>query len=86
MSDPVKVHLSPDDARFAAALVAAGKYSTLEEAAKAAFRMLREEQTRSDAVRDELQALFAEMDAGVGQEVSNEDFAELVRRAARSGG
>lgn len=79
--------LTPEMERFAEEQVHAGNYKSLDEVARAAFSLLRENARRRDAVRQELSGLFEEMDAGKAIPSTDEDFASMVReRAAKHTG
>lgn len=80
MSQPLK--LSPDLQRFAEEQVSAGTYGSVDEVAKAAFSLLRDNAKQHEAVRNELDMLFAEMDEGRGILTTDDDFARRVHDSA----
>jgi putative addiction module CopG family antidote len=68
--------------RFAEEQVHAGNFRSVDEVARAAFALLRENARRRDAVREELEGLFDDMDAGNAMPTTDEDFAQVVRKRA----
>lgn len=85
MSHPLR--LTPEMERFAEEQVHAGNFKSVDEVARAAFSLLRENARRRDIVRAELSGLFEEMDAGKGIPTTDEDFARMVHeRAAKLSG
>jgi putative addiction module CopG family antidote len=80
MSQPLR--LTPEMERFAAEQVDAGNFKSLDEVARAAFFLLRENTIRRNAVRQELTGLFEEMDAGKGILTTDEGFAAMVHERA----
>ena len=85
MSQSLK--LTPEMERFAEEQVHAGNFESVDDVARAAFSLLRDNARRRDAVREELSELFEEMDAGKGIPTTDEDFALMVHeRAGKHGG
>jgi len=79
--------LTPEMERFAEEQVHAGNFKSVDEVARAAFSLLRENAHRRNAVREELSGLFEEMDNGKGIPTTDEDFAQMVHeRAAKHSG
>jgi Arc/MetJ-type ribon-helix-helix transcriptional regulator len=68
--------------RFAEEQVHAGNFESVDEVARAAFSLLRENARRRDAVREELSGLFKEMDAGKAIPTTDEEFARMVHERA----
>jgi putative addiction module CopG family antidote len=85
MSQALK--LTPEMERFAEEQVHAGNFKSVEEVARAAFSLLRDNARRRDEVREELSRLFEEMDAGKAIPTTDEDFARMVHdRAVKHSG
>ena len=76
MTQPLK--LTPSMARFAEEQVQAGNFKSVDDVARAAFALLRENSKRGERVRDELGALFAEMDEGKAIPTTDDGFARLI--------
>src|SRR5690606_21415398 len=77
MSQSLK--LTPEMDRFAEEQVHAGNFESVDEVARTASPLLRENARRRETVREELSGLFEEMDAGKGIPTTDEDFARMVR-------
>jgi putative addiction module CopG family antidote len=80
MSQSLK--LTPDMQRFAEEQVREGNFTSVDDVARAAFSLLRENAQRRGAVREELGALFAEMDAGNAIPTTEDEFARMVHGSA----
>ena len=80
MSQSLK--LTPEMERFAEEQVLSGNFKSVDDVARAAFSLLRENARRRDAVREELSGLFEEMDAGKGIPTTDDDFASMVHERA----
>lgn len=80
MSQPLK--LTPSMERFAEEQVRAGNFRSVDDVARAAFALLRENSNRRDHVRAELGALFAEMDEGKAIPTTDDGFARMVHEKA----
>jgi putative addiction module CopG family antidote len=80
MSQSLK--LTPDMRRFAEAQVKEGNFTSVDDVARAAFSLLRENARRRGAVREELGALFQEMDEGKAIPTTEDEFARMVHGSA----
>jgi Arc/MetJ-type ribon-helix-helix transcriptional regulator len=60
----------------------AGNFRSVDDVARAAFALLRENSNRRDHVRAELGALFAEMDEGRAIPTTDDGFARMVHEKA----
>ncbi len=67
---------------FAEERVRAGEYANVDEVAQEAFRLLQQRDERRHQVRDELGALFTEMEAGTYVEPSDDEFDQAVKARA----
>jgi putative addiction module CopG family antidote len=83
MSSPAKkIELSEDLQAFAEERVRAGEYASIDDVANAALRLLQQRDEQRRQVRDELSAVFAEMENGTYLEPSDDEFAQAVRERA----
>ncbi len=67
---------------FAEERVRAGEYANVDAVAQEAFRLLQQRDERRHQVRDELGALFREMEAGTYIEPSDDEFEQAVHALA----
>jgi putative addiction module CopG family antidote len=74
--------LTPEMQRFAEEQVHAGNYATVDDVARAAFALLRDNAQRRAQVSGELATLFSEMDDGNAVPTTSDTFAEMVRQRA----
>lgn len=80
------VTLTPELQHFAEEQVRAGHFESVDQVARAAFALLRENAERRESVRGELSRLFDEMDAGRAIPTTDVEFARVVKdRAAKYG-
>jgi len=85
MSNPAKkIELSEDLQAFAEERVRAGEYASIDDVANAALRLLQQRDEQHRQVRDELRAVFAEMENGTYLEPSDDEFAQAVHERARN--
>ena len=76
------IELPPELQAFAEGRVLAGEYASVDEVASAAVRLLRQRDERRREVREELGAMFGEMEAGAYAEPTDEEFAQAVHERA----
>ena len=85
MSNPAKkIELSEDLQAFAEERVRAGEYASIDDVANAALRLLQQRDEQHRRVRDELRAVFTEMENGTYLEPSDDEFAQAVHERARN--
>lgn len=83
MSSAAKVITLPEDLQaFAEDRVRAGEYANVDEVTQEAFRLLQQRDERKQHVRQDLAALFDEMNAGTYLEPSDEEFEQAVQERA----
>jgi putative addiction module CopG family antidote len=84
MSSAANVLSLPEDLQaFAEERVRAGEYASVGEVAEEAFRLLQQRDERRHQVREDLAAVFSEMDAGTYLEPSDDEFEQAVQARAR---
>jgi putative addiction module CopG family antidote len=83
MSNAAKTIALPEDLQaFAEERVRAGEYSSVGEVTQEAFRLLQRRDERRSAVREDLAAVFGEMERGSYLEPSDDEFARAVHERA----
>jgi putative addiction module CopG family antidote len=83
MSNAAKVIALPDDLQaFAEERVRAGEYASVGEVAEEAFRLLQRRDERRHEVREELAAVFREMEDGTYVDPSDDEFEQAVQARA----
>ena len=83
MSNAAKTIALPDDLQaFAEERVRAGEYANVVEVAQEAFRLLQQRDERRHQVREDLAAVFAQMESGTYLEPSDDEFEQAVQARA----
>jgi len=83
MSNAANMIALPEDLRaFAEERVRAGEYASVGDVAQEAFRLLQQRDERRLRVREDLAAIFREMDAGTYLEPSDDEFEQAVQARA----
>ena len=83
MPSAANVIALPEDLQaFAEERVRAGEYASVGDVAHEAFRLLQQRDERRHQVREDLAAVFREMDDGTYLEPSDEEFEQAVQARA----
>jgi putative addiction module CopG family antidote len=83
MSNAANMIALPEDLHaFARERVRAGEYASVGDVAQEAFRLLQQRDERRLQVREDLAAIFREMDAGTYLEPLDDEFEQAVQARA----